>query len=312
MTYGTNGIGVSSCSIDRYGLVCVCEVGVGVARVGVAAVAAAARVEVVRVKAALLEIVRVETALLRTALRLLSLLIELLRDLVEDLGQRFFFVLDQVDVLTGQRVLERVDLALQLRLVALVELVALFREDLFALIDKMLYLGKNRGRNCYTVYEEEKHKDREIHKIAKNGIFTNMQRLKAEVEKEKGFENKMKNALSVLSEILQIHDLYYVTKDGSMRAVADKEFTGDASDIAEVTENDLFAESTLDLIKRHAPVFYNTLKTNGFETVLSVRVRKDDEICGYLVCAVKRSLRIWQENESAILYYLGELLSDEF
>ena len=30
--------------------------------------------------------------------------------------------------------------------------------DLFGLIDKMLYLGKNLGRNCYKVYEEEKHK----------------------------------------------------------------------------------------------------------------------------------------------------------
>ena len=97
-----------------------------------------------------------------------------------------------------------------------------------------------------------------------------------------------------------------------MRAVLNKEFEGDASDIGEAFENDLFAESTLDLIKRYAPVFYDTLRTNGFETVLSVRIRKEDEICGYLVCAVKRSLRIWQENECAILYYLAELLSEEF
>ena len=184
--------------------------------------------------------------------------------------------------------------------------------DLFALIDKTLYLGKNRGRNCYTVYEEDKHKDIEIHKIAKSGIFTNMSRLKADVEKEKGFENKMKNAISDLAEMLQITDLYYVSKDGRMRAVLNKEFEGDASDIGEAFENDLFAESTLDLIKRYAPVFYDTLRTNGFETVLSVRIRKEDGICGYLVCAVKRSLRIWQENECAILYYLAELLSDEF
>ena len=40
-------------------------------------------------------------------------------------------------------------------------------------------------------------------------------------------------------------------------------------------------------------------------------IRRNDEIKGYLVCAVERSLRIWQENEYAILYYLAELLSDE-
>ena len=46
----------------------------------------------------------------------------------------------------------------------------------------------------------------------------------------------------------------------------------------------------------------------GFETTLIVRIRKGSEVCGYLVCAVKRSLRIWQENECAVLYYLAGFL----
>ena len=184
--------------------------------------------------------------------------------------------------------------------------------DLFGLIDKMLYLGKNRGRNCYTVYEEKKHKDIEIHKIAKNGIFTNMQKLKSDIEKEKGFVNKLEKTLPDLAEFLQINDIYYVSEDGRMRGVSDREFEGDASDIGLVTDNDLFAESTLDLVKKHSPVFYDTLTKNGFETVLFARVKKGDETRAYLVCAVKRSLRIWQENECAILYFLAGLLSEEF
>ena len=106
--------------------------------------------------------------------------------------------------------------------------------DLFGLIDKMLYLGKNLGRNCYKVYEEEKHKYVEIRKIAKNGIFKNMYKLRTDIESE-----------------------------------------------------------------------------TGFESVLISRIRKKDKVKGYLICAVNRSLRIWQENECAILYYLAELLSDD-
>ena len=183
--------------------------------------------------------------------------------------------------------------------------------DLFGLIDKMLYLGKSRGRNCYNIYEEDIHKDIEIHKIAMNGIFTNMRKLKSETENKKGFENKLLNVLPSLSEIMQINDLYYVLKDGRMRAVLDKNFNCDASDIGCSMEEDVFAESTLELIKKHSPVFYDTLTENGFETVLMARIRKEDEIFGYLVCAVKRSLRIWQENECAILYFLTELLKEE-
>lgn len=183
--------------------------------------------------------------------------------------------------------------------------------DLFSLIDKMLYLGKNRGRNCYTIYEEEKHKDIEIHKIANNGIFTNMHKLKLDIENEKGFENKLLKALPQLTAVLQIQDLFYVTEDGKMRAILDKSFLADASDLSSVMNEDLFSESTLDLIKKHSPLFYRSLIDNGFETVLISRIRKGKVTKGYLVCAVRRSLRIWQENECAILFFLAELLADE-
>ena len=182
--------------------------------------------------------------------------------------------------------------------------------DLFSLIDKMLYLGKNKGRNCYTIYDEKKHRNIEIHKIANNGIFTNIHKLKLDIEKEKGFENKMLKAIPQLTEVLQIHDLYYVSSDEKMHAVLNKEFSGDASDLANVMEEDLYSESTLDLIKKRSPVFYQTLIKNGFESVLISKIRKDDKTKGYLVCAVKRSLRLWQENECAILFYLAELLAD--
>ena len=181
--------------------------------------------------------------------------------------------------------------------------------DLFGLVDKMLYLGKSRGRNCYSIYDEGKHKDIEIHKIANNGIFTNMHKLKKELEKEAGIENKLLKAMPTLTQILMTQDLYYVGPDGKMKAVLDKTFTEDAADIANVMEEDLFSENNLDLIKKHSPVFYKSLLKNSFESVLISRIRKDEQTKGFLVCAVRRSLRIWQENECAILFYLAELLA---
>ena len=181
--------------------------------------------------------------------------------------------------------------------------------DLFSLIDKMLYLGKNGGRNCYTIYEEEKHKDIEIHKIANNGIFTNMHKLKLDIQNENTFEGKLLKALPTLTDVLQIHDLYYVLPDGKMHAVLDKAFVADASDLPEVMENDLYSESNLELIKKHSPEFYKSLINNGFESVLISHIPDGKETKCYLVCAVKRSLRIWQENECAILFYLSELLA---
>lgn len=184
--------------------------------------------------------------------------------------------------------------------------------DLFGLIDKMLYLGKNRGRNCYTIYEKEKHDDIEIHKIAKNGIFTDMHNLRLAMENVNGFRDKLKKVMPMLENMLQIEDLYYVTKDKDMKAVMDDEFSGDAKDICKVMNDDIFSESTLESVRKSSPIFYGTLMDNGFESVMITRIRKGSDIHGYLICAVKRSLRIWQEYECAILYFLSELLSDEF
>ena len=183
--------------------------------------------------------------------------------------------------------------------------------DLFSLIDKMLYLGKNRGRNCYRFYEEEKHKNIEIHKMAQNGIFTNMHNLKKELEKADSFEEKLQKALPIVKEVLQVNDLYYVKSDGKMRSVEKKDFCEDASDLADLMKEDFFSERTLEFVKRYSPKFYSSLINKGFESVLISRIRKEKNVKGYLICCVKRSLRIWQETECALLFYLSELLDDD-
>ena len=183
--------------------------------------------------------------------------------------------------------------------------------DLFGLIDKMLYLGKHRGRNCYRIYEEAVHKNIEIRKIAKDGIYTNMHKLKKDLEKVQGFEQKLVKAIPLLTEILQMKDLLYVGPDGKMKAVLNKNFLEDASDLCELMKDDMFSESTLDLVKKYSPKFNQALIKNGFESVLVCRIQKDNKVKGYLVWAVRRSLRIWQENECALIFYLAELLADE-
>ena len=95
------------------------------------------------------------------------------------------------------------------------------------------------------------------------------------------------------------------------RALKPGFYRTNASDISNIMEEDLFMESSLDLIKKHSPIFYNALMQKGFESVLISSIRKGNKTYGYLICAVQRSLRIWQENECAVLYYLSDLLADE-
>ena len=182
-------------------------------------------------------------------------------------------------------------------------------DDLFGLIDKMLYLGKSKGRNCYSIYDHDKHKDIEITKLANYSVYTSMSRIRNAMEKVEGISGKLKEVSPVLTEVLQVNDMYYIDKDGLMKAVNNKAFSVKAGDVGQLMDDDMFSESTLEKVERFSPAFHSALKDNGFESVMVAKIRNRDEVYGYLVCAAKRSFRIWQENERAIMYYLAGLLA---
>lgn len=183
-------------------------------------------------------------------------------------------------------------------------------DEIFSLVDKMLYLGKSRGRNCYNIYDAAEHKDIEITKLANQGVYTVMNKLRSELERAEGPMEKLCMAMPYVAEFLQIRDLYYIGADGKMHAVNDRAFEEEAGDIAALTQEDVFSENTLERIRKQSPDFYAALSRHGLESAMTVRVRRKEKIYGYLVCAVQRSMRIWQENERAIVYYLAGLLEE--
>ena len=47
----------------------------------------------------------------------------------------------------------------------------------------MLYLGKSGGRNCYTIYEKDKHEDIKVSAIVRRGVFADIHEIKSLIEK---------------------------------------------------------------------------------------------------------------------------------
>ena len=184
-------------------------------------------------------------------------------------------------------------------------------DELFGIVDKMLYLGKGRGRDCYTVYDPSVHKNLEIVHLSRKGIFREMQNIKAMMNLKKGLRDKLTAVTPELRDILQIKDLYYVEADGRMKSVMEPSFDGDAADISDLMKEDIFTDRTMDRVEKDSPVFYRTLKEKGLESALIMRFGSSASAPCYLVCAVERAFRIWQDNECAILYYLTGLLEQE-
>ena len=181
---------------------------------------------------------------------------------------------------------------------------------LFELIDKTLYRGKSKGRNCHIIYVEEKHRDIVIRQIARHGMYTTFSGLLRQFEFAPGLVNKLRSVMPLLMEELQISDLYYVGRQGIMRAVRNAEINEPVSDLDKLLRSDdLYANNNLDDVEKRSPVFFEVLRKREVETLCVVRIGLNMDTDGYLICAEARNRRIWQEAECAILYFLAKMIS---
>ncbi|MEE3467009.1 MAG: sensor domain-containing diguanylate cyclase [Eubacterium sp.] len=182
-------------------------------------------------------------------------------------------------------------------------------DELFSYIDKTLYQGKNRGRNCFTVYVEEEHKHLDVKAMARRGVYTCMNTISELCEGVDGPLERLNAALPFLQDELQIMDVSFVQRDGCMRAPTGEVLEEDVSDIEALMLEDIFLDSVLDTVKKTSPLLYKTLKKRGVRAVMIVRVAIGGETFGHLICAEKNNQRLWQEDECGIVYYLTKLLA---
>ena len=183
-------------------------------------------------------------------------------------------------------------------------------DSLFEMIDKTLYRGKNKGRNCYIIYVREKHESIEIHQIARHGVYTSMSSLVRLFEMVPGIRNRLQSVTPLLIDELRVSDLYYVGRRRVLRAVRNPEISEPVGDIDRLMDDEVYFTNNPDRVAARSPEFYAALKRMEVETLMVVRIGMDNEASdGFLVCAEPRSRRIWQEDECAIMFFLAKLIA---
>ena len=181
---------------------------------------------------------------------------------------------------------------------------------LFELVDKTLYRGKSKGRNCHIIYVDGKHRDIEIRQIARHGLYTTFSGLIRQFEFAPGVINKLQSVMPLLMTELQISDLYYVGSKGILRAVRNPGLNMPVADMDALLRNDdLFAGNDMEEVRRRSPAFHEAVHALEWETICIVRIGFRNETYGYLICAEPRNRRIWQEAERAILFFLAKMIS---
>ncbi|MBR6753713.1 MAG: GGDEF domain-containing protein [Clostridia bacterium] len=192
---------------------------------------------------------------------------------------------------------------------------AVFPEDagdyasLFGLVDKALYRGKTKGRNCYIIYVEQMHKDISIQALAGRGIYNTFFDLVSRFDSQSALSGKLKAMLDILKKDMRISDLYYIGRDNHFRNVSSGVSLGRVYDLDRLIEDNIYATNEIKNMRSKAYSMYELCLNRAFETVLIVKIGIRNETFGYLVCAEPRSLRIWQDNEDAIMFFVARMLA---
>ena len=181
--------------------------------------------------------------------------------------------------------------------------------SLFALVDKTLYRGKTKGRNCYIIYLEEKHKDISIKALASRGMYAILQDLSCRFDSRSALSDKLKAMRDILDEDMRISDLYYVGRDNHFRNISRGESFGEVHDLDRLIQDDIYTTNDIRSIEAGSPSMFALCRRQEFETLLIIRIGIQAETYGYLICAEPKNLRIWQDDEDAIMFFIARMLA---
>ncbi len=188
-------------------------------------------------------------------------------------------------------------------------------DDLFTKVDKALYRGKTKGRNCFIVYVDSKHKDIDVHRRDFTSLPILFDSIASQFSKNRTVDEIVKNVVDYITESLQLGMTFVVTvKDNkvisSQKRVPyyyDKEYVDVLKDV--VKDQNIYASSDLKQLKDDSKRAMEYLTTNHIQSIIVAKIKIEDYFYGYLALYENKIVRIWQENDIALVMYVEKLLA---
>ncbi len=185
-------------------------------------------------------------------------------------------------------------------------------EDLFAKADKALYRGKTKGRNCYIIYVEEKHKDIVVREKSEGSLIEHFKSAVRVFDIYR--DNKyIKHMMDFLYSELHCSGAYFLTKNEEIisfkdeRAIkTEKEFKPHVEGL--LRGDNTFYQTPLVKYKENDPELRDFLESRAIQSVLIVKLDTFNEFYGYIMLCEKQITRVWQESEIALVMYAASLL----
>jgi len=181
--------------------------------------------------------------------------------------------------------------------------------DLFLKMDKALYRGKSKGRNCYIIYVHEKHKDIVVSERGTNSLLSKVHDVKLLIETSPK-EIVIEKALDYVQKTIHPANTFFVFKNNYVKNSKDNTeyyFGRNSFFILDkmVGDKDILPSSNPKDIKDRYPDTTEYIDTNRIHAFVVARVANQ----GFIVLYENTVTRMWQDYDLVLLSYIATLLS---
>ena len=186
-------------------------------------------------------------------------------------------------------------------------------DELFLTVDKALYRGKTKGRNCFIIYVESKHKNIQVHMREQSSLVNMFNRI-SELANDTKFsaDDKLRHILDYITVALQISKSSFLFFDKKAIGSGEEykcEIDDECLDIfSNLTQNDtLFIPNGLFNLAKN-PKVSKFIVDRKIITFMASKVAFNNKTFGYIILFEDKITRIWQEKEAAVLLYLNKII----
>ena len=183
-------------------------------------------------------------------------------------------------------------------------------DELFSLIDKTLYRGKYKGRNCYIIYVEEKHKDISIGAIRHINHYHTLKLLTDLFEGTDDFLMKIKKGFEIIRDDMSLSDMFYLNNKKELFCISSAETYGTIDNIEAIMDDEVSAFIDLKDYRESCPDLVRILLDgNSYATAIIARLNFRGKTNGYIICTISGAHRLWQENDYSTMLIFAKLIS---
>ena len=183
--------------------------------------------------------------------------------------------------------------------------------DLFMKMDKALYRGKSKGRNCYIVYVHEKHKDIVVNERGTNSLLNKVKEIKRLITTSPKDEIIFKT-IDNLYRTLHTAQVFYIdNKDcvKSAKTLMEYYYGYNVSFILDkmVGDSEIFSSSNPQDIKERFPLTVQYMDENKVHAFVVARV----DGFGFIALYENNVTRMWQDYDLVLIEFAATMLSVE-